>query len=70
MENLKSFGERAQKCDRENREWRGRQIKPVHMWYLDLVVKCLGFIDCTNCTTFCSQKLCCGTVFLYKNNET
>ena len=41
---LNSVGERARKCDRENREWRLRQIKPTHSdrWYLDLVVKRLA----------------------------
>ena len=31
-----SVCERARKCDKENREWRLRQTKPVSRWYLDL----------------------------------
>ena len=62
-------GERTQKSDRENREW------PIYRLYLDLVMKQLYHINClnawaTNCATFRNQKLCCGTVFLHKNDET
>ena len=39
--------------------------------HLDLVVKQLYYISCLNaCATFRNQKLCCGTVFLHKNDET
>ena len=53
---LNSVGERTQKCDRENRMWRWRQIKPAYMWYLEVVVKRLRQINClnpwdTNCAT-------------------
>ena len=53
---LNSVGERTQKCDRENRMWRWRQIKPAYMWYLEVVVKLLRQINClnpwdTNCAT-------------------
>ena len=42
---------------------------------VDLVAKQLGYINClntwaTNCATFRNQKLCCGNVFLHKNDET
>ena len=42
---------------------------------VDLVAKQLGYINClntwaTNCATFGNQKLCCGNVFLHKNDET
>ena len=64
--------ERTQKCDRENREWRWRQIKSIYRSHLDLVVKQICYISClnawaTNCVAFKNQKLCCGTVFLHKN---
>ena len=67
-------GQRTQKSDRENREWPWRQIKSIYRLYLDLVVKQLYYINClnawaTNCAIFRNQKLCCGTVFLYKNDE-
>ena len=66
---------RTQKCDRENREWRWRQIKSIYRLYLDLVVKQLCSVNClnawaNNCATFRNQKLCCDTVFLRKNDET
>ena len=72
---LNFVGERTQKCDKENREWRWRQIKSIYRLYLDLVVKQLCYISClnawaTNCATFRNKKLCCGTVFLHKNDET
>ena len=43
--------------------------------HLDLVVKQLCYITClnacaTNCANFRNQKLCCGTVFLHKNDKT
>ena len=71
---LNFVGERTQKCDKENREWRWRQIKSIYRLYLDLVVKKLCYINClnawaTNCATFRNQKLCCGTVFLHKSDE-
>ena len=67
--------ERTQKCDRENREWRWYQIKSIYRLHLGLVVKQLYYISClnayaTNCATFRNRKLCCGTVFLHKNDET
>ena len=67
--------ERTQKCDRENREWRWYQIKSICKLHLDLVVKQLYYIIClnacaTNCATFRNQKLCFGTAFLHKNDET
>ena len=67
--------ERTQKCARENREWQWYQIKSIYSLHLDLVVKQLCYISClnawaTNCATFRNQKLCCGTVFLQKNDET
>ena len=72
---LNFVGERTQKCDKENREWRWRQIKSIYRLYLDLVVKQLCYISClnawaTNCATFRNQKLCWGTVFLHKSDET
>ena len=62
---LNIVGERTQKCDRKNREWRWRQIKYFYRLHLDLVVKQL----CCN-ATFRNRKLCCGNVFLHKNDET
>ena len=52
--------ERIQKCDKENRECRWRQIKSMYRLYLDLVVTKLNYINClngwatkaTNCATF------------------
>ena len=49
--------------------------KRIYRWYLGLVVKRLHCITClnawaANCATFWNQKLCCGTVFLNKNDET
>ena len=72
---LNFLEERTQKCDRENREWQWYQIKLIYSLHLDLVVKQLCYISClnacaTNCATFRSQKFCCGTVFLHKNDET
>ena len=71
---LNFVGERTQKCDRKNREWPWRQIISICRLYLDLVVKQLCYINClnawaTSCATFRNQKLCCGTVFLDKNDE-
>ena len=68
---LNFVGERTQKCDKENRVWRWRQIRSIYRSYLDLVVKKLCHINCLNawatiCATFRNQKLCCGTVFLHK----
>ena len=68
---LNFVGERTQKCDRENREWRWHQIKPIYRLYPDLAVKQLCYINClnpwaTNCTTFRNQRLSWGTVFLQK----
>ena len=42
---LNSVGGRPQKCD-----WRytWRQIKPIYMWYPDLVFKRLRQINCLN----------------------
>ena len=62
-------------CDRENREWWWPQIKSIFRLQLDLVVKQFYYINCLNaratkCATFRSQKLYCGTVFLYNNDET
>ena len=62
---LNFVGERTRKCDKENRELQWRQIKAIYRLYLDLVVKQLCYND-----TFRKQKLCCGTVFLHKNDET
>ena len=67
-------GELTQKCDKENREWRSRQIKSIYRLHLDLVVKKLYYINCLNAwatsfATFRNQILCCGTVFLDKNDE-
>ena len=67
--------ERTQKSNRENREWQWCQIKLSYRLHLDLVVKKLCYISClnawaTNCATFRNKKLCCGTVFLHKNDET
>ena len=67
--------ESTQKCDRENQEWWWRQIKSIYRLHLDLVVKQLYYNSClnawaTNSATFRNQKLCCGTVFLHKNDET
>ena len=76
---LKFVGERAQKCDKENREWRWRQIKSIYRLYQDLVVNSMllkkRYTNClsawaTNFATFRNQKLYCGTVFLHKNDET
>ena len=66
--------ERTQKCDKEIREWRWRQIKSIYRLYLDLVIKKLYYINClngwtTNRATFRNQKLCGGRVFLHKNDE-
>ena len=61
---LNFLGERTQKYDRENREWRWRQIKYFRL-HLDLVVKQLCYND-----TFRNQNLCCGNVFPHENNET
>ena len=65
---LNFVGERTQKCDKENREWRQRQIGRL---YLDLVVKKLCYINClnawaTNCATFRNQKLCCLSTYYIK----
>ena len=69
-------------CGRTYSEvWQGKprvtwhQIKPIYIWYLKLVVKHLHCINClnswpTNWITFWNQKLCSGTVFLNKNDET
>ena len=67
--------ERTQKCDKENREWRWRQIKSIYGLYLDLVVMKLYYISClngwgTNSATLRNQKFCCGTVFQHKIDET
>ena len=43
---LKYVGERSQRCDRENQEWRWRQIKPIYTWYLELAVRRLRCINC------------------------
>ena len=48
---LNFVGERTQKYDRENREWRWRQIKSIYRLYLDLVVKKLYYINCLNVWT-------------------
>ena len=66
--------ERTRKSYRENREWQWRQIKSIYRLHLDLVVKQLCYISClnawaTNCATFRNLKLCCGTVFLHKNDD-
>ena len=45
---LNSVEQRTQKCDRENRKWWWHQIKPIYMWYLDLVVKRFRQINCLN----------------------
>ena len=45
---LNFVGERTQKYDRENREWRWRQIKSIYRFYLDLVAKKLYYINCLN----------------------
>ena len=45
---LEFWGERTQKYDRKNREWRRRQIKSIYRLYLDLVVKKLYYINCLN----------------------
>ena len=45
---LNSVGEPTQKCNRENREWRWHQIKPIYMWSLDLVFKRLRQTNCLN----------------------
>ena len=71
---LNFVGERTQKCDKENREWRWRQIKSIYRLYLDLIIKklyCINFLNAlaTNSATFRNQKLCCGTLFLHKNDE-
>ena len=65
----------TQKCDRENQEWWWCQIKSIYRLHLDLVVRQLCYISClnasaTNCATSRNQNLCCGTVFLHKNDET
>ena len=69
-------------CGRTYSEvWQGKprvtwhQIKPIYIWYLKLVVKHLHCINClnswpTNWITFWNQKLCSGTVFPNKNDET
>ena len=54
---LDTVGECAQKCDRENREGRWRQIKSIYRWHLDLVTDRIHCISClnawdTNCATF------------------
>ena len=69
---LNSVGERAQKSDRENREWWLCYIKPIESWFLDLIVKCL---DCNNCLGnylrhFLKLKVVMWHPFLYKNDET
>ena len=66
--------ERTRKSYRENRERQWRQIKSIYRLHLDLVVKQLCYISClnawaTNCATFRNLNLCCGTVFLHKNDE-
>ena len=71
---LNFVGERTQKCDRENRERRWRQILSICRLYLDFIVKQFCYINClnawaTHCATYRNQKLCCGTVFLDKNDE-
>ena len=60
---LNFVGECTQKCDRENREWRWRQITSIYRLYLDLVVKKLYYITylnawASNCATFRNQMLC------------
>ena len=57
--------ERSQKCNRENREWRWRQLKSIYRLHPDLVVKQLCYIGylnasttkATNCVTFRNQKV-------------
>ena len=68
---LHFVGQRTQKCDRENRELRWRQIKSIYRLYLDFVVNQPCYINslnawATNCATFRNQKLHCCTVFLLK----
>ena len=68
---LNCVGERTQKCDKENRESWWRQIKSIRN---SILIK-QHYINClnawaTDCATFRNQKLCCGTVFLHKNDET
>ena len=72
---LNFMEERTQKGDRENREGRWRQVKSIYRLYLDLVDEQICYNNCsnawaTNCATFKNQKLCYGTVFLHKNDET
>ena len=63
--------ERTQKCGKENREWKRCPIKSIYRLLLDLVLKELCYISCLNAwATFRNQKLCCGTAFLNKNDET
>ena len=45
---LNSVGERTQRCDSESGECRWRQIKPIYIWYLELVVKRFRCINCLN----------------------
>ena len=57
---LNFVGERAQKCDRDNREWWWCQIKSIYRLHLDLVVKKLCYINClnawaTSCAAFRNQ---------------
>ena len=62
---LNFMEERSQKCDRENREWRWRQLKSIYRLHPDLVVKQLCYIGylnawatkATNCATFRNQKV-------------
>ena len=54
---LHSVGKRTQKCDRENREGRWRQIKSTYRWHLDLVddsLRCINSLNAwaANCATF------------------
>ena len=45
---LNFVGQRTQKCHRENRELRWRQIKSIYRLYLDLVVNQPCYINCLN----------------------
>ena len=45
---LNSVEEHTQKLERENQEWRWRQIKSIFSWHLDLVVKRLRCINSLN----------------------
>ena len=41
-------GKGTHRCDREDQEWRWRQITPMYIWFLELAVKRLHCVNCLN----------------------